>query len=74
MNWRGVFAQSSAKPAEMKELQEAVAKAVASDAWKQAVQQRGWIDLYQPPAEFAAFLKQERVQIEGTLKDLGLVK
>ncbi|MGY0782206.1 Bug family tripartite tricarboxylate transporter substrate binding protein [Azospirillum argentinense] len=74
VNWRGVFAQSSAKPAELKELQEAVAKAVASDEWKQAVKQRGWIDLYQPSAEFASFLKQERAQIEGTLKDIGLVK
>ena len=74
VNWRGVFAQASAKPAERKELEEAVAKAVASDEWKQIVKQRGWIDLYQQPEQFAAFLKQERAQIEGTLKDIGLVK
>jgi len=74
VNWRGVFAQANAKPAERKELEEAVAKAVASDEWKQIVKQRGWIDLYLPPEQFAAFLKQERTQIEGTLKDIGLVK
>ncbi len=74
VNWRGVFMQANAKPAEKKELEEAVAKAVTSDEWKQLARQRGWIDLYLPPAEFAAFLTQERAQIEGTLKDLGLVK
>ncbi len=74
VNWRAVFAQASAKPDERKALEEAVAKAVASDGWKEILKQRGWIDLYQPPAEFAAFLKEERGRIEGTLKDLGLVK
>ncbi|WP_207461523.1 tripartite tricarboxylate transporter substrate-binding protein [Azospirillum sp. SYSU D00513] len=74
VNWRGVFAQGNLKPAEKKELSEAVGKAVASDEWKQLVKQRGWIDLYQPTEQFTAFLKQERPQIEGTLKELGLVQ
>lgn len=74
VNWRAVFAQAGAKPDERKALEEAVAKAVASDEWKETLKQRGWIDLYQPPAEFTAFLKDERTRIEGTLKELGLVK
>lgn len=74
VNWRAVFAQANAKPDERKALEEAVAKAVASDAWKETLKQRGWIDLYQPADQFAAFLKEERARIEGTLKDIGLVK
>ncbi|MBP2314924.1 Bug family tripartite tricarboxylate transporter substrate binding protein [Azospirillum soli] len=73
-NWRAVFAPANLKPAERKELEEAVAKTVASDQWKQLLKQRDWIDLYQPPEQFAAFLKEERARIEGTLKDIGLVK
>ncbi|MGF7175970.1 Bug family tripartite tricarboxylate transporter substrate binding protein [Azospirillum doebereinerae] len=74
VNWRGVFAQASAKPAERKELEEAVAKVVASDEWKEILKQRGWIDQYQPADQFGAFLKEERSRIEGTLKEIGLVQ
>ena len=35
---------------------------------------RGWIDIYQPGDEFAAFLKEDRAKVETTLKDIGLVK
>lgn len=73
VNWRGLFAQASAKPAERKELEEAVAKVAASDEWKEILKQRGWIDQYQPADQFAAFLKEERTRIEGTLKEIGLV-
>ncbi len=74
VNWRGIFAQAGAKPAEMKELQEAVAKAVASPEWQDILKQRGWIDQYQPADRFAAFLKEDRTRIEGTLKEIGLTK
>ncbi|HYG91133.1 MAG TPA: tripartite tricarboxylate transporter substrate-binding protein [Azospirillum sp.] len=74
VNWRGVFAQASAKPAEKKELEEAIAKVVASDEWKEILKQRGWIDQYQPSNQFAAFLQEERSRIEGTLKELKLVQ
>ena len=74
VNWRGIFAQANAKPAEMKELQEAVAKAVASPEWQEILKQRGWIDQYQPADQFAAFLKEDRARIEGTLKDIGVTK
>jgi len=74
VNWRGVFAQSAVKPAEKKQLDEMMGKMAASPEWKEVLQQRGWIDLYQPADQFAAFLKDERAQIETTLTDLGLTK
>jgi putative tricarboxylic transport membrane protein len=57
---------------DQKELDATLAKVVQSAKWKEILQQRGWIDMYQPSAEFAAFLKEERPRIEGLLKDLGL--
>jgi hypothetical protein len=37
-------------------------------------QQRGWIDLYQPSDKVGSFLTAERVRLENTLRELGLVE
>lgn len=73
-NWRAVFANPALKASERKDLEEAVAKAVASDEWKKLADQRGWTDAYLSADKFGAFLKEERTRIEGTLKDLGIAK
>jgi putative tricarboxylic transport membrane protein len=39
---------------------------------KDTVAERQWTDLYQPADEFAAFLKEDRVVMQGILTDLGL--
>jgi putative tricarboxylic transport membrane protein len=49
-------------------------KMVKSAAWQETLKTRGWIDMYQPAAEFETFLKSDRAQVEGVLKDIGLVK
>jgi len=74
VNWRAVFAKPDLKPAEKKQLDEAMAKVTASPRWKEISQQRGWIDLYQPADQFTAFLKDEKGRVETTLTELGLVK
>jgi len=74
VNWRGVFAQPGLKAAEKKQLDDAIAKVVASDEWKEILRQRGWINLYQPADQFAAFLKDEKEQVRSTLTEIGLVK
>jgi len=74
VNWRGVFAQPGLKAAEKKQLDDAIAKVVASDEWKEILRQRGWINLYQPADQFAAFLKNEKEQVRSTLTEIGLVK
>jgi putative tricarboxylic transport membrane protein len=74
VNWRGIFAPAGLKPAEVKEYDALMTKVTSSAEWKELAKQRGWIDLYLPSTEFAAFLKTERSQIETTLTELGLVK
>jgi len=74
VNWRGIFAQAGIKASEKKQLDEMIGKMVASAEWKETLNQRGWIDQYQPADQFAGFLKGERAQIESTLTELGLVK
>jgi putative tricarboxylic transport membrane protein len=73
-NWRGLMAPPGIRDADLKVLADAVAKMVASPAWKETVAKRQWTDLYQPAPEFAAFIKDDRAKMEGILTDLGLVK
>jgi len=74
VNWRGVFAQPNLKAAEKKQLEDMVAKVVASDEWKEILGQRGWLNLYQSSDQFTAFLKTEQARVKDTLEDIGLVK
>jgi putative tricarboxylic transport membrane protein len=72
-NWRGVLAPPRVKDADEERLGELVAAMVKSEAWRETLKERGWIDLYQPEEEFAAFLRKDRAQVEGILKEIGLV-
>ena len=56
VNWRGVFAPPQIRDKDKKALSDAIAKMVESPAWKDTLTKRGWLDLYQPADEFAAFL------------------
>jgi putative tricarboxylic transport membrane protein len=47
---------------------------VESETWQSTLKERGWLDLYLPPDEFAQFLEQDSQQVETTLKDIGLVQ
>jgi putative tricarboxylic transport membrane protein len=71
-NWRGLFMPATLKPADKKEMDEAIKKATASDEWQALLKTRGWMDYYQGSDQFAAFLKEEQTRIATVLKDLGL--
>jgi putative tricarboxylic transport membrane protein len=73
-NWRGVVAPPGISAADRKALADAVDKMVKSPQWKAILEKRGWIDAYMPTAEFEAFLKDERTQVESTLRSIGLVR
>ncbi|OYD83608.1 C4-dicarboxylate ABC transporter substrate-binding protein (plasmid) [Azospirillum brasilense] len=73
-NWRGLMAPLGIRDADRKALEDAIAKMVASPAWKETVAKRQWTDLYQPADQFAAFIKEDRAKMEGILTDLGLAK
>jgi putative tricarboxylic transport membrane protein len=74
VNWRGVFAAPDIRDRDKAALEEAVAGMVESTAWKETLHNRGWLDLYQPADEFAAFLAEDQATVEGILKDIGLVE
>jgi putative tricarboxylic transport membrane protein len=74
VNWRGLMAPQGIKDKEREALDEALGKMVQSEPWKALVKSRGWVDMYQPSDQFAAFLETEQPRIEGILKDLGLAQ
>jgi putative tricarboxylic transport membrane protein len=73
-NWRAVFAPPGISEEDKQALADAVGKMVESDAWRNTLKERAWLNLYLPPDEFAQFLEQDRQQVETVLKDIGLVQ
>ena len=73
-NWRGVVAPPGITDEDKQALSDMVAQMVESEAWQNTLKERGWLDLYMPPEEFAQFLQQDREQVETVLKDIGLVQ
>ena len=47
---------------------------VGSEPWRAVLKERGWVDMYQPSAEFAKFLDGEQTRVDGILRDLGIAK
>jgi putative tricarboxylic transport membrane protein len=73
-NWRAVFAPPGISDADKQALGDAVGKMAESETWQGILKDRAWLDLYLPPDEFAAFLQEDSAQVEGVLKDIGLVQ
>ncbi|HYD32255.1 MAG TPA: tripartite tricarboxylate transporter substrate binding protein [Azospirillaceae bacterium] len=73
-NWRGVFAPPGLQDQSRQALAAAIDRMVKSESWQATLRQRDWIDLYQPPQEFAGFLAADRQRVETVLEDIGLVQ
>jgi putative tricarboxylic transport membrane protein len=55
-------------------LSDAINRMVKSDKWKTILAERGWLDLYQPRAEFTEYLAKDKIEVAATLSALGMVK
>lgn len=73
-NWRAVAAPPGITPAERAKLLEDLERMHASEAWKTALKQNNWIDLYLTGAEYERFLKEEDARVMSVLQSIGLVK
>ena len=74
VNWRGVLAPPGIRDDDLEALSQAIDQMVKSPAWQETLKTRGWLDMYQPAEEFAAFLEEDTEQTEAILKDIGLVQ
>lgn len=73
-NWRGLFAPPGLNQKQISALGEAVAKMARSPEWKKYRQERGWLDYYQPKAEFDQFIVQQQATMKKTLGSLGMTR
>ncbi|WP_182084386.1 tripartite tricarboxylate transporter substrate-binding protein [Aureimonas sp. ME7] len=72
LNWRGLMVGSKVPAADRQALEQAVDAMARSEAWKKEIDTRGWVDMYQPQAEFASFLDSEKTKVADTLRSIGL--
>jgi putative tricarboxylic transport membrane protein len=72
--WRGLMGSKKASEAEKKELADAIAKMVETQAWKDNLKRYGWIGSYEGPEGYSTFLKEQEAVMKTGLADLGLLK
>lgn len=72
-NWRAVAAPPGITEAQRSKLVAQLDQLHASEAWKVALGQNNWIDLYLTGPEYEAYLKDEDARVAAVLKSIGLV-
>ena len=70
-NWRAIVAPPGLSDAERDALTARVTRMAESAAWKTAIAQNGWDDLFMPGADFRRFLLAEQARIEAVLQRLA---
>lgn len=72
--WRGLFGPPD-MPAEAKKyFEDAFAKMLGTQAWKDAAAKYGWMIEYKNSADFNEFLDNQNKEMESLLNELGLLK
>jgi putative tricarboxylic transport membrane protein len=71
-NWRGIVAAPGITEEETQRFVDAMTEMHDSDAWKQVLEDQGWVDALMTGDEFSAFLGDESDRVEGVLSGLGL--
>lgn len=74
VNWRGLFAPPGIRDGDLEDLSATIGKMVESPQWQETLKKRGWLNMYQPHDEFAAFLEEDTAEVTDTLKSVGLVQ
>jgi putative tricarboxylic transport membrane protein len=73
-NWRGVFAAPGISAQQRDALIKLVKTATETPSWKSTVERMGWVPVFLPGDEFAAFVNDESKRIAAIFSDLGLKK
>ena len=74
VNWRGLLTKADLGDEDRAALDATIGDMVKSEAWSALSKERGWVDMYQDSATFAAFLTEEQTRIGDILVELGLAE
>lgn len=69
-NWRAIVAPPGLSDAEQDTLIDRVTRLATSDAWRRAIAQNGWDDLFLAGAGFRQFLLAEQARVDDVLRRL----
>ncbi|MDH2429256.1 tripartite tricarboxylate transporter substrate binding protein [Sphaerisporangium sp. TRM90804] len=72
-NWRGFVAPPGLSDADAKALTDLVTKMHDSQAWKDALKTKGWVDSFQTGPQFAGYLAEEQTRVKAIIAEMGLV-
>jgi putative tricarboxylic transport membrane protein len=72
-NWRGFFASPAVSEERAQRYADMLKRMQQTDRWQEAKEKRGWVNLYQPRAEFVSFLENQEAQMRSLMKDLGFL-
>ncbi len=73
VNWRGFFAAPGLPDDKKAAFVAALEKMYATPEWVAVRDRNGWVEIFNPGADFTAFLEQQEEEVGGLMKELGFL-
>jgi putative tricarboxylic transport membrane protein len=73
VNWRGFFAAPGLPDAQKQVFIDALAKMYDTPEWETVRARNGWVNIFNPGADFVAFLEGQEQVIGDLMKELGFL-
>ncbi|MCY1145534.1 tripartite tricarboxylate transporter substrate-binding protein [Actinoplanes sp. Pm04-4] len=71
-NWRGVVAPPGISAADERQLEDLLVRMTRTEAWKETLQRRGWLDATMTGDQFEQYIAGERRTVTDVLVKMGL--
>ncbi|QGG80461.1 tripartite tricarboxylate transporter substrate binding protein [Litorivicinus lipolyticus] len=73
INWRGFFGAPGLSEAKQAEYVKALGAMYDTPEWEDVRARNGWVNIYNPGADFTKFLEKQEAEIGGLMKELGFL-
>jgi putative tricarboxylic transport membrane protein len=73
VNWRGFFAVPGLPADKAAAYAKALGDVQATPEWEAVRKRNGWVNIYNPGADFTKFLENQEAVIQGLMKELGFL-
>lgn len=73
VNWRGFFAAPGLPEDKQQAFVGALEKMYGTEAWNEVRDRNGWVEIFNPGAEFSTYLEGQEKQIGDLMKELGFL-
>ena len=72
-NWRGILAPAGISTQDRAALEDTITQLHRSEAWTTELETRGWTDAFLMGDDFRSYLTGNIAEVQGTLRNIGLV-